>query len=1250
MPSHRSSASPSAAIDASFNCVFWNCNYLYRSVDTLLGSILTHAATYPSSPLYHLFAFVETKRDDTRQLPSVPGYVWHERLHRANSGGLACLIHDSIGVRPVDASHPSLAALSHGMAIGMDADDSSAIWWLELHPPHQPTPMLLAVVYLRPSVPAAVLDQLTRCLDTATRLWPADRPMLLLGDFNLRHSELGDAAVGSPGCAVANSFVQYLDGADLTVLNRLLPAGTCTRPASRAMLDLAICNQTGLSWMADVSVGAPDLPLLSDHQCVVVRCLPPGVRWERPHPSGSEADEAPRIEWRLDALQSEEGQDAFRAALEQRLLSCFPYAALEAEADRPAAAGAAAPHRSLSQLIESAYDTLLQCIHDAARVSMGVRRTQQRSVAWWCKPGVQQAYDAMHRAHRAWRRASAADRDAQLQRFRHTRHEWQQVKAEAKRRAWVELCASLQPSVRAKVVWSVLRRTRPSSFTPLSSFPHPRTGALPSSLRQSLDHLTDAFVQSSCPPAPLPAAVQHETDRLLSGGADGTAHPSRIDDESDRWQFSIDDVQQQCERQHTNTAAGPDSVAAIMLRHGGPVLFRALSLLFNYSWRHGVLPQAWRSANVCALYKGKGARHVVGSFRPISVTSVVVRTLEHLIHRRLVERLETGGAFHPTQFGFRRDRSTQDALLYVQAHLRCYLRDKHQTIPAAFLDLRKAFDRVSPTRLLYLLSTRAGVNGRAWSWIAAFLSGRRIRAMHRGQCSDWHSITYGVPQGSVLSPLLFLIFVQEAIECLRSRLAIWPDRRVHAPVSVLDTVHVVLFADDIVVLPRFDAEHPLPRHVWLRLFQQALDGLTKWADHNQMEFSSDKSNVVWFTPSLSRSRADHWLQPPLHLGGFILPVADSYTYLGVQLHRTLTWKQQYERMLARAASDSFLISRLIRSDGPPYFPAIRALCMGYLRSRCTYALALWRPTDAQLTRLQATFLRPIRRLLCLPDSTNAHGVLIDSNCPSFHRYRQSVLHQLVVRIHQLPPSHPVRLIWPWEGRVSAADQIVAVDPVHLRSMGVELWHSLYRDGVWDKAELCEQPYVAARCKQYALQLTHADWQQVPHRDPTDPTVLRDLIPAPRRTRSLYLYREEHRDTTILRARLRHNRAGTAINTDRGTVTAGAGLCHVCSAAQQQAVRESVPHLLLECSRYASLRQRLLAQLRRVQRLGRPPPLPLPALSLSVRSILDSPPIGLIPRSAPAARARSMWATWLACTGQMLRRLSHARRSADLPAL
>jgi hypothetical protein len=526
------------------------------------------------------------------------------------------------------------------------------------------------------------------------------------------------------------------------------------------------------------------------------------------------------------------------------------------------------------------------------------------------------------------------------------------------------------------------------------------------------------------------------------------------------------------------------------------------------------------------------------------------------------------------------------------------------------------------------------VNGKAWSWIRSFLSGRQIRTVQQGTCSDWHNIQYGVPQGCVLSPLLFLLFVQEAVEHMRR--AVPDSKHKNSPHSLLDAIHLVFYADDIAIFPRLDLG--LPFRDWTRLFQQALNCLTTWSLDNQMEFSADKSNIVFFARSNKSRVARRTLSVQWSIGGFRLQPSDTYTYLGLLHHRTLKWKAHFDRILARATSDAYLISRLIQPDAPPHFPAIRALCMGYLRPRCTYALALWRPNEHQLHQLQSRFLRPILRLLHLPWCVNHLGVMVEANCPSLSRYRQAQLHQLVLRAGQLPVGHPIQQLWIQEGHVSLENQLRPTLPSYLHSTGVEAYHMYRSTPSWLQ---CIGPHATSCTKQTSLDLTHQDWLTVPHRDPSDPSPLRLLKPRP--GRSVYLYHEPNRDTSTLRARLRLNRAGTQVNADRGTATAGPGLCLSCSQQHQRAIPDSVQHIVVECAKYHSARQRLAAQLAHIPVPGRPPS----NCILSLATILGNPSFE---RSLTSQQRTNRWATWLTCTGSFLRAITLTRIRIGLPAL
>jgi len=237
-------------------------------------------------------------------------------------------------------------------------------------------------------------------------------------------------------------------------------------------------------------------------------------------------------------------------------------------------------------------------------------------------------------------------------------------------------------------------------------------------------------------------------------------------------------------------------------------------------------------------------------------------------------------------------------------------------------------------------------------------------------------------------------------------------------------------------------------------------------------------------------------------------------------------------MLARARSDAYLICRLIQSDNlPPYFPAIHALCTSYMRSRCTYAMPLWCPTDHQLRQLQLHFLRPIRRLLHLPRSTNRHGVLAEINCPSFKRYRQYLLlrytHRLMFPAAALDQLNPSLTAWTRDikqyHQYLTHNNALPVDkrkPFCPRALHPAAAESIDTANEWNITHLLyDNIDFIKTVKQRVMEMTYKDFPLVPHRNSGDPTPMRIIKPQP--SKSMYLYIEPN-PIAYTRARLRMN--------------------------------------------------------------------------------------------------------------------------------
>ena len=207
-------------------------------------------------------------------------------------------------------------------------------------------------------------------------------------------------------------------------------------------------------------------------------------------------------------------------------------------------------------------------------------------------------------------------------------------------------------------------------------------------------------------------------------------HPTIIDAIS----VSPADVLHELKSLRTDKACGPDSIPAYLLKQGAEELCVSLSRLFQHSIASGSLPNDWTVANVVPVYK-RGDRSDPNNYRPISLTSVLVKMLERIICRHLVQSLECSDCFSVHQHGFRRKRSTVTLLLEAVNDWAISLEHRHST-HALFLDFAKAFDSVPHLRLLLKLES-LGIHGQVLQWIRAFLSDRLQRVVIGGSYSSW---------------------------------------------------------------------------------------------------------------------------------------------------------------------------------------------------------------------------------------------------------------------------------------------------------------------------------------------------------------------------------------------------------------------------------------------------------------------------------------------------------------------------------
>nr|VZI49528.1 unnamed protein product [Spirometra erinaceieuropaei] len=217
---------------------------------------------------------------------------------------------------------------------------------------------------------------------------------------------------------------------------------------------------------------------------------------------------------------------------------------------------------------------------------------------------------------------------------------------------------------------------------------------------------------------------------------------------------------------------GPDEIPAKLLFELAQQLAKPLSFLCQKSFDAGILPTDWKTAHITPLYKS-GSRALATNYRPVSLTSICCKVMEKTIKKELMAYLETHNLLSNAQYGFRRGRSCVTNLLYTMQSWTRALDAKH-TVHVAYIDFRKAFDSVPHQSLLRKLRIM-GIGGKLLKWIENFLVGRSQIVCVEQQQSRCTFIESGVPQGSVLGPTLFLLFINDCVDGLDCDCAMFAD-------------------------------------------------------------------------------------------------------------------------------------------------------------------------------------------------------------------------------------------------------------------------------------------------------------------------------------------------------------------------------------------------------------------------------------------------------------------------------------------
>ena len=570
--------------------------------------------------------------------------------------------------------------------------------------------------------------------------------------------------------------------------------------------------------------------------------------------------------------------------------------------------------RDINMVVKDFNSCVLKAAHET--IPRGARRNYK---PYWNEE-LQELQDALSKARKTAEDHPSAENNNRLQ---EAKAKFLKHKLQASRRSWREKTASLNLERDGRKLWRLTKQLNDEDNSRAKVTLEDNGNIL--SGKQAANRFADCYAaESNISVGPI---KQREARR------EQKERPKRTTEEPMKQNIKLNELQSALRKLKKKKSPGPDAISNEMLTHLGSTAVNKLLEIFNHSWEEGKLPQIWREANMIPiLKKGKDPKQA-SSYRPISLTSCVVKTMERIVNERLRRHLEAANLLAPEQAGFRQFRSTEDQATYLSQEIEDAFQEK-KLVLAAWIDLQKAFDKVWMEGLLVKL-LRNGIAGNMYAWIKSYLYNRRARvSLDNKTNSKKFLLRHGVPQGGVLSPTLFLLFINDLVSELPRG------------------VKAALYADDLVLWCK--EEHASTATYRM---QQAADMLHGWAEDWCVSVNRDKSSTTLFTLSPKQKAR------PIKLGNTPLKEDEEATYLGVTFDKRMTWKPHITKAETKARRKLAILRKLAGTTWGANEKTLKTVYQGSVRPHLEYGSTAWstcaKTTQQALDKVQNQALRII---------------------------------------------------------------------------------------------------------------------------------------------------------------------------------------------------------------------------------------------------------------------------------------------------
>lgn len=640
-----------------------------------------------------------------------------------------------------------------------------------------------------------------------------------------------------------------------------------------------------------------------------------------------------------------------------------------------------------NQNVNQIIDKFTKQIIQAGEEAIGYKNNycKRKYVPWWNKE-CQEIIKNNHRALNKYRKNKSPENLIELKR---TKAMAKRILKQSRINSWKEYVSSITKDTPTKEIWQKIRRIKgikvANTTTTLIT-----ENKIITDPQEITNHIAKSFHSNS-------STNNYNKDfQGIKRIAEQTEIKIENNNDPINYRLTYKELNNVIQELKDNKSPGPDNITAELIKHLPNNAKKHLLAIYNHIWTKNVFPEQWRKVIIIPLLKPNKNKSNPTNYRPIALSNVICKLLEKIVNKRLIWFFETRHILNNAQSGFRNGRSTIDHLVTLTNEIQTAFARKQHLI-AVFFDLQKAFEKTWRRHILNTMIEQ-NLNGNVLHFVQNFLSDRTFRVKHDGYMSEELEQENGFPQGSVISPTLFLL----AINNLTSQIG--------------NQIRIILFADDVVIFSRGKDISTIQENL-----QTSINKIMNWTQERGFCFSPTKTEAIHFCKY--RKNDD---DPQLQIGEDEIQFVETKKFLGVYFDRRMTWKQHIEKLKADCQQKMNILKAVANQHWGAQKEILLSLYRTLIRSKIDYgAIVYGTATPSTLKKIDVIHNTCLRMAIGAHRTSPIKSILSEAGEQPLSYRRQKLNLMYVIKLIANPtnPAHD-QIIRHFQGKVTYKEETI----------------------------------------------------------------------------------------------------------------------------------------------------------------------------------------------------------------------------------